>query len=252
MNMRTYAPKPISGPGAGGLRRARSIKRARTAVLAVGLTACAALSAVAAERDPLNAALEACRMYAKRELARGGAAPKDVVFDRDHALSLERDARDIGAQPISASLSGRGALLYGATPSIELEFVCLLAGDTRPVFLHWAPRRDAATLTRCSRAGAPPEAKRRCAEALLSLEESDLTQAAALRFQESRETDTTAGNERASDAYRAASLAWRAYRDAECARRASAPPPGAEAELLRLSCMVDLTRQRVRDLNGAP
>jgi uncharacterized protein YecT (DUF1311 family) len=91
---------------------------------------------------------------------------------------------------------------------------------------------------------------RQCIGALLTLEESDLTQAAALRFQESRETDVAAGNERASDAYRAASLAWRTYRDAECAHRASAPAPGADAELTRLSCMADLTRQRVRDLSG--
>jgi uncharacterized protein YecT (DUF1311 family) len=255
MNIRTYGPDRLSGPATGRPRRAQSIKRLRTAALALGLAACTALSAapsVAAERDALGTALDACRAYAKREIARSGVAPKDVVFDRDHALSVERASRKIGNQPISAILSGRAALVHEATPSIELEYVCLLAGDRRPVFLHWTPRRDADVLTRCSRAGAPLFATRPCVEALLSLEESDLTQAAALRFQESREADAAAGNERASDAYRAASLAWRTFRDAECARRASTPPPGADADLVRLACMADLTRQRVRDLSATP
>jgi uncharacterized protein YecT (DUF1311 family) len=65
---------------------------------------------------------------------------------------------------------------------------------------------------------------------------------AAFRFQDSLEADARAGNENASSAYRNAAVAWRGYRDAECARRG---PAGSDEWR---ACMVDLTRRRYLDL----
>ena len=70
----------------------------------------------------------------------------------------------------------------------------------------------------------------------------DLVEVAAYRFQDSLEADAKAGNENASNAYRNAATTWRAYRDAECARRG---PGGSDAWR---GCMVDLTRRRYLDL----
>ena len=57
---------------------------------------------------------------------------------------------------------------------------------------------------------------------------------------DARQADAKAGNENASNAFRRGADAWRAYRDAECARR----PAGDE----RKACMVEHTRRRALDL----
>ena len=56
------------------------------------------------------------------------------------------------------------------------------------------------------------------------------------------EADAKAGDGNASSAYRNAAAAWRAYRDAECARR------GAGGSDAWRGCMVDLTKRRYLDL----
>ncbi|HET9734403.1 MAG TPA: lysozyme inhibitor LprI family protein [Burkholderiales bacterium] len=181
---------------------------------------------------------ETCRAYGERELKKDGADVKALVFDRDRALVIERYARKAGNQFVSSILSGNGAITRAIGPAVELTFVCLLASEKQALFFHWVPRRDAPVLAQCRRGTAPGE----CLQLLLELAERDLVEVAAYRFQDSLEADAKAGNENASNAYRNAATTWRAYRDAECARRG---PSGSDEWR---SCMVDLTRRRYLDL----
>jgi hypothetical protein len=190
------------------------------------------LAALAQHQGP---AAGACRTHATQDLARENARIKAVEFDRD--VILERYARKAGSQLVRSLLAGNGAIMYASGPAVEMSFVCLLADDGRAVFFHWMPRRDAPVLAQCRRGGADPGA---CLDSLLQMTELELTQLYAGRFVEARDADSKAGNEGASNAFRRAAESWRAYRDAECARR-----PEGDA---RKACLVDLTRRRALDL----
>lgn len=215
-------------------------------------SALVALAAFSAQAQPVGSALDSCRAYAKREFARDGATFKDIVLDGGRHLLVERYGRKLGNQLVSTIVSGHGAVVYDGIPSVELQFACLLADEKRAIFFHWAPRADPSPLTQCTRAGGDVESARACLQNLLALEEADLSRSAALRFQETREADVAARDERASAAFRQAAEAWRAYRDAECARRTGAEPSAANSETIRLSCVVELTRQRGQDLRQTP
>jgi len=164
-------------------------------------------------------AVESCRAYAKRELARDGGKAKDVVFEADQSLVIERYTRKVGTQFVSSILSGNGAIVLDGAPSIELAFVCLLADEKRPVFFEWLPRRDASPMAQCTRDQGMRANPRPCLETLLQVTETDLMQAYAMRLTDARERETAAKNESASESYRKANRAWLQYRDAECARR---------------------------------
>lgn len=193
-------------------------------------------------------AVEACRAYAKREMAREGTGGKDVVIERDPALSLERYTRKLGSQFVSSILTGNGAVVLDNAPSAELAFICLLADEKRAVFFEWLPRPNASALAQCTRDTVLREQPRPCLQTLLQVAESDLMQGYALAFQAARERDHSAGNEKAVDTFRKASEEWRQYRDAECARQRDHAPPGASPEDVHLACFVELTRRRALDL----
>jgi hypothetical protein len=183
-------------------------------------------------------AVETCRAYGERELKKGGADVKALVVDRDRALHLERTKRKMGSQFANSVLSGNGAIARAIGPAVELSFVCLLASEKQALFFYWTPRRDASAFAQCKRGAAAGG----CLQLLLDLAERDLVEVAAFRFQDSLEADAKAGNEKASNTYRNAAAAWRAYRDAECARR------GAGGGDEWRGCMVDLTKRRYLDL----
>jgi uncharacterized protein YecT (DUF1311 family) len=193
-------------------------------------------------------AVETCRAYAKREMAREGTGGKDVVIERDPALSIERYTRKIGNQFVSSILRGNGAVVLDNAPSAELAFICLLADDKRAVFFEWLPRPNASALAQCTRDTALREQPRPCLQTLLQVAENDLMQSYALMFQEARERDHGAGNEKAADTFRKANEEWRQYRDAECARRRDNIPKGVSPEDHHLACFVELTRRRALDM----
>jgi uncharacterized protein YecT (DUF1311 family) len=188
------------------------------------------------------AALEACRAYAEAEQKQTGASVSGVTLDRDRHLALERHARKVGSQRVSSLLFGNGAIVLEQGPAIEMSFVCLLADEKRALFFHWMPRRHAPVLAQCARNAAARNDFGACLDPLLQVAEQDLIQIYAQRFQEAREADVAAGNENASNAFRRSNEAWRAYRDAECARRG---PPGGGAYR---ACLVEVTRRRALDL----
>jgi uncharacterized protein YecT (DUF1311 family) len=203
-----------------------------------GLLLLAAALPLAAWAQASGPGVETCRAYGERELRKSGIDMKGLVFDKDAALLVERVKHKMGSQSVSAIVSGNGAITRALGPAVELSFVCLLASDKQALLFHWTPRKDAPALAQCRRGAESGE----CLQLLLDLVERDLLEVAAYRFQDSLEADAKSGNEDASSAYRNAAAAWRAYRDAECARR------GAAASDEWRACMVDLTRRRYLDL----
>lgn len=193
-------------------------------------------------------AVETCRALAKQEAARDGTRAKDIVFERDQNLQIERYTRKLGNQFVSSILRGNGAVVLDGAPSAELSFICLLADDKRAVFFDWLPRANVPALAQCTRDEAMRKQPRPCLELLLQVAENDLTQVYAIRFQESRERDHDAGNENLVTSFRKANDEWRQYRDAECARRLDHRPKEVAADDHRLACMIELTRRRALDM----
>ena len=189
-------------------------------------------------------AVEACRAYAKKELARDAAkSPPEVVFERDDALVIERYTRKVGAQFVSSILTGNGAVVLDGSPSAELSFICLLADEKRPVFFNWLPRSDSASLSQCARHADLRAKPRPCLELLQRVADQDLTVVYAQRFQEANER-----GEKTLAAHRKANDEWLQYRSAECARRRDYPPQGIAPEDVELACVIDLTRRRALDM----
>lgn len=188
-------------------------------------------------------AVEACRAYALRELAREGTAVSAVVIERDASLSFERSARKLGAQPLAATLRGNAAVVYEGSPSAELSFLCLLADEKRPLYFAWQPRPNAPVLAQCARSAGPQGKERDCLGFLLRIAEQDLSQVYAHRFQEANER-----GDKSLAAYRRSNDEWREYRDAECARRRELAPAGASPEDHHAACLVELTRRRALDM----
>ena len=182
-------------------------------------------------------AVEACRSLAKRQ--QDGKA--DVVIDRDERLHIARRARKAGSQPVNAVLTGNGAIVLAGAPSAELAFVCLLADEKRAVYFEWLPHGEASPLAACTRDPGLRERAQACLEGLQQAAEQDLLQVYARRFQQAN--DHGGG---ALDAYRKSNEAWRAYRDAECARRSA--QASEKPVLAELACRVDLTRRRAADM----
>jgi uncharacterized protein YecT (DUF1311 family) len=193
-------------------------------------------------------AVETCRAYAKSEAAREGTRAKDIVFERDQNLQIERYTRKLGSQFVSSILRGNGAVVLEGAPSAELSFICLLADDKRAVFFEWLPRANVGPLTQCTRDGALRDKPRPCLELLLQVADNDLLQVYALHFQDARERDHNAGNENAVTSFRKANDEWRQYRDSECARRRDHAPKGVTPDDYHLACMVELTRRRAFDM----
>ena len=192
-------------------------------------------------------AVESCRAYAKRETEREGTRAKDVVFDQDPSLSLDRYTRKVGNQLVSSILTGNGAVVLAGTPSAELSFICLLADDKRAVFFSWLPRRNPSAFSQCTRDEVLRKDPSDCLKTLLLVAETDLTQAYASVFHAARQRDG-AGAEPHTDVFRKSNDEWKRYRDAECARQRDAAPQGATPESHDLACRVDLTRRRLVDM----
>jgi len=200
------------------------------------------LAPLAAPAQYAGPAVEACRAHAEAGERKSGAGVDAVQLDRDRHLNLERVGRKLGSQLVAALLFGNGAIVLASGAPIEMSFLCLLADEKRPLLFHWTPRRDAPVLAQCRRGLAAGSDAGGCVEPLLQLAEQDLLQIYAQRFQAAREADAAAGNESASGVFRRSNEAWRAYRDAECARRG---PAGSDAQR---ACLVELTRRRMLDL----
>lgn len=182
-------------------------------------------------------AVQACRAYAEAEVRKGGAGNPTVRIDAP-GLDLQRHARKVGSQSVSALLSGTGAIVYAQGVPVEFSFACLLADEKRPLFFYWIPRLETPALGQCRRTTEVAS----CLDSLLIVAEQELTMRYSGLFVDAREADSKAGNENMANVFRRSSEAFLAYRAAECARRGAA---GSEPHK---ACMVDLTRRRALDL----
>ena len=187
---------------------------------------------------------EACLDYAKREQKQNGGSAKDIVFERDQSLLIERYTRKLGSQFVSSILTGNGAVVYDGAPSAELSFICLLADDKQAVFfaLAAAPRcaggdamhprpRDAEERPPMPR---PPAARRRGGphrSVRTPLPGGDTS--AARPPSPPSASRTTSGSR---------------YRDAECARRRDFAPAGVSPDDYAVACSVELIRRRALDM----
>ena len=170
--------------------------------------------------------VETCRKYAESESRKFNPGISAVSIEKDRDLVIERYTQKVGSQFVSSVLSGNGAIVLAGAPSTEFAFVCLLADEKRAVFFHWLPRRDAPALAQCRRGGGDPGP---CLDVLLQIAEQELVQRYAEQY--------AGGN---ADAFRPSAEAWKAYREAECARRGESDA--------RKACLVELTRRRALDL----
>jgi uncharacterized protein YecT (DUF1311 family) len=193
-------------------------------------------------------AVDACLAYAKQEAVRDGTRAKDIVFERDQNLTIERYTRKLGNQFVSSILRGNGAVVLDNAPSAELSFICLLASDKQAVYFDWLPRINPSTMAQCTRDDNLRGKPGPCIQLLLNIAEQDLTLVYAQHFQEARERDSTTGNEASVNAFRKANDEWKQYRDAECMRRRDHAPKGVAPDDFQLACVVDLTRRRAMDM----
>ena len=188
-------------------------------------------------------AVQACLDYAKREQKQSGGSARDVVFERDQNLLIERYTRKLGSQFVSSILTGNGAVVYDGAPGAELSFICLLADEKRPLFFQWLARPNAPAAMQCIRHPEMQKNARPCLDLLLRVAEQDLTIVYADRFQEA-----TQRGEAALAAFRKSNDEWKQYRDAECARRRDFAPAGVAPEDYAVACSVELVRRRALDM----
>ena len=182
-------------------------------------------------------AVEACRSLAQRQ--QEGKA--EVVIDRDERLQIARRARKAGSQPVGAVLTGTGAIVFAGAPSAELAFVCLLADEKRAVYFDWLPRGEAAPLAACTRDPGLRERAQACLEGMQQAAEQELQEVYARLFQQANERGGAV-----LDSYRRSNDAWRAYVDAECARRGA--QAGERTPQVELACRVELMRRRAAEM----
>jgi uncharacterized protein YecT (DUF1311 family) len=188
-------------------------------------------------------AVQACLDYAKREQKQNGGSAKDIVFERDQSLLIERYTRKLGSQFVSSILTGNGAVVYDGAPSAELSFMCLLASDKQAVFFTWLPRPHAPAAMQCIRDPEMQKNARPCLDFLLRVAEEDLTVVYAHRFQEANER-----GEATLAAFRKSNDEWKRYRDAECARRRDFAPAGVSPDDYAVACSIELIRRRALDM----
>jgi hypothetical protein len=182
-------------------------------------------------------AVDSCLKHASAEILQGPARQGKIVFDRDHELIIERYTRKLGSQFVSSMLLGNGAIVQPLGAPIEMSFVCLLADEKRALFFTWLPRANAPVLAQCRRT----QDATACLDHLLNIVERDLTEVYSQHFIAARQADAAAGKgEPRTEAFRRSADTFKAYRDAECARRAD--PDAARA------CQIEITRRRALDL----
>jgi uncharacterized protein YecT (DUF1311 family) len=188
-------------------------------------------------------AVKACIDYAKKEQKAGGGSARDVVFERDQSLQIERYTRKLGSQFVSSILTGNGAVVLDGAPSAELAFICLLENEKKALFFEWLPRPFAPAAAQCLRSPELQKSPRACYELVHRIAEQDLALVYAHRFQEANER-----GEAAVTAFRKSNDEWKRYADAECARRRGLAPAGISADDYALACRVDLIRRRAQDM----
>jgi uncharacterized protein len=127
------------------------------------------------------------------------------------------------------------------TAELERQFAQLVGGDSGA---QGAAASTKSPLAECSGQG---DAKT-CLEKLVEAEETSLADAEAKAGDTAAQRDQADQNAHLGDRLADADVAWRAYRNAECKRRQQGRSGDADATAVYSSCLVELTRVRIREL----
>ncbi|MGH6959454.1 MAG: lysozyme inhibitor LprI family protein, partial [Dongiaceae bacterium] len=129
------------------------------------------------------------------------------------------------------------------TAELEGRFAQLVGGGsgTKGVGVAAAARSP---LAECAGTADAPA----CLEKLIEAEEANLADAEAKAGDAAAQRDQADQNAHLGDRLGEANVAWRAYRNTECKRRQLAGGSDADATAVYSSCLVELMRVRVREL----
>jgi uncharacterized protein len=125
------------------------------------------------------------------------------------------------------------------TGELERQFAGLVGGDSG---VKGAAEVAKSPLAEC--AGKADASA--CLEKLVEAEEANLTDAEAKAGDAAAQRDQADQNAHLGDRLSETNVAWRAYRNTECKRRQQAD--GSDATAVYSSCLVEMTRTRVREL----
>ncbi len=129
------------------------------------------------------------------------------------------------------------------TADLERQFAQLIAGDSG---VKGAAASAESPLAECS-GQADANA---CLEKLIEAEEANLADAEAKAGDAAAKLDQADQNAHLADRLAEANVAWRAYRNAECKRRQQGRAGEADRAAVYSSCLVELTRARIRELRS--
>jgi uncharacterized protein len=125
------------------------------------------------------------------------------------------------------------------TGELERQFADLIENSVSTRFI-----KDFGPIAQCLTGGPG------CVERLVEAEEANLAEAEAKASEAAAQRDQADQNAHLGDRLAEANVAWRAYRNTECKRRQQAGGSGAGATVVYSSCLVELTRARVRELQS--
>src|SRR5882672_3847971 len=126
------------------------------------------------------------------------------------------------------------------TVDLERQFAQLVGGDAG---VKAAPADAKSPLTECAGQG---DAKA-CLEKLVEAADASLANAEAKAGDAAAQRDQADQNAHVADRLAEANLAWRSYRNTECKRRQQGGS-GADATAVYSSCLVEMTRVRIQEL----
>jgi uncharacterized protein YecT (DUF1311 family) len=128
------------------------------------------------------------------------------------------------------------------TADLERQFAGLVGGDSGAQVATAAAARS--PLAECS---GQADAKA-CLEKSVETEDANLADAEAKAGDTAGQRDQADQNAHLGDRLAEANVAWRAYRNAECKRRQQTGGGDADPTAVYSSCLVEMTRARVREL----
>lgn len=129
------------------------------------------------------------------------------------------------------------------TAELEQQFARLVGGDSGAKGVG-AVAAAKSPLAECAGKAAAPA----CLEKLVEAEEANLADAEAKAGDAAAQRDQADQNAHLGDRLAEANVAWRAYRNTECKRRQQAGGGDADATAVYSSCLVEMTKTRVREL----
>jgi len=193
---------------------------------------------------------ELCLAHAQTVYARQDDTIDRIALDPDEPPTLARaGGARIGAQPISAVVTGTGGLRRKDGSTAAFRWLCVLDDRGRAAFFHAGPEPAPRALVACWRWSATRVELDDCLAAELLVAERALEAAERKAGGGAARLDAATGRRSAGSAQRASDRAWRAYRDAECDRVAEMAAGGSGAGDFYRACLIDRTRARIAELS---